>query len=100
MQDNNIIDVQVCPDDVPCVEVTDELPSAMEMAKNLMRDGTTILKGALGGNKTLADDSLREHRWAICEACPMLQNNRCTKCGCFMKVKVAFAATKCPLKKW
>lgn len=99
MQDNNIIDVQVCPEDEPCVDGVD-MPTVGEMAKNLFRDGSNIVKNALSGNKTMADDATREHRWSICQACPMLQNDRCTKCGCFMKIKVAFASTKCPLEKW
>ena len=89
-------DDKICPDEIPCVE----MPSAMDMAKNLMKDGSAILKNALSGNQTIADDEVREHRWAICQACPKLHNDRCTECGCFMKIKVAFTTTACPLEKW
>jgi len=88
----------ICPQE-DCVPKED-LPSVMEMAKNLATDGTKIIKNALSGNKTLIDDTVREHRWSVCQTCPRLQNDRCLECGCFMKVKVAFQTSVCPLNKW
>lgn len=90
---------QICPQQEDCVP-REELPSVMEMAKNLTRDGTKIIKNALSGNNTLVDDDTRIQRWAICQECPLLQNDRCMQCGCFMKVKVAFQTSVCPLGKW
>jgi len=89
---------QICPQE-DCVPKED-LPSAIEMAKNLMRDGTKIVSNALSGNKTLVEDNIRNTRWAICQQCPKLLNDRCVECGCFMKVKVAFQTSVCPLGKW
>jgi len=88
----------ICPQE-DCVP-KEELPSVMEMAKNLAADGTKIIKNAISGNKTLVDDDIREQRWSICQQCPRLQNDRCLECGCFMKVKVAFQTSKCPLENW
>lgn len=99
MTDNNeIIDVTICPEE-ECAEEL-KLPGMLDMAKNLMKDGTKIVSNALSGNKTLVDDTTREHRWSICQSCPKLLDNRCTECGCFMKVKVAFVSSKCPIDKW
>ncbi len=89
----------ICPEEVDCVD-TEQLPSIMEMAKNLMKDGGNIINNAIKGNNTLVDDDTREQRWSTCQTCPRLQNDRCLECGCFMKVKVAFATSKCPLEKW
>jgi len=89
---------QICPQE-DCVPKED-LPSIMEMAKNLAGDGSKIIKNALSGNKTLVGDDIREHRWTICQSCPRLQSDRCLECGCFMKVKVAFSTSKCPMDKW
>lgn len=89
----------ICPQESDCVD-ENELPTAMEMAKNLMKDGTAIIKNAFSGNKTLVDDGERVRRWNICTECPRLQNERCLECGCFMKVKVAFQTSKCPLGNW
>lgn len=93
--DNN----QICPEETPCVD-TKEMPTVFDMAKNLMGDGTKIVKNALQGNSTLVDDDTRTHRWSICQSCEFLSNDRCSKCGCFMKVKVAFVTSKCPVEKW
>lgn len=89
---------QICPQE-DCVP-EEALPSLMTMAKNLTSDGVKIVKNAMAGNKTLVEDSVREHRWSTCLKCPRLQNDRCLECGCFMKVKVAFQPSVCPLGKW
>jgi hypothetical protein len=98
MDNNDIIDIEICKEE-DCVE-EHNLPTAMEMAKNLMRDGSSIIGNAIRGNPTLVSDEVRDHRWNTCTGCPFLQNNRCSKCGCFMKVKVAFQTSKCPENKW
>jgi len=102
MSENNIIDVQICPEEENCLGDIDKasMPSVMQMAKNLMSDGSKVISNALQGNKTLASDAIREHRWSTCLSCEHLQENRCSKCGCFMKVKVALATSKCPIDKW
>lgn len=89
---------QICPQE-DCVP-KEALPSAIQMAKNLTSDGSNIIKNALSGNKTLVTDEVREMRWSTCTSCPRLQNDRCLECGCFMKIKVAFVTSKCPLEKW
>lgn len=89
---------EICPQE-DCV-AKEELPTAMEMAKNLMRDGTAIVKNAFTGNRTLVGDEERVRRWSTCTDCSRLQDERCLECGCFMKVKVAFQVSKCPLGKW
>lgn len=90
---------EICPQPDDCAEEL-KMPGMLEMAKNLMKDGGNIIGNALKGNSTLLSDEEREARWSICQSCPFLQNDRCTKCGCFMKVKVAFKTSKCPMEKW
>ncbi len=47
-----------------------------------------------------------DERLAICQACPFLQNNHCTKCGCAcveqnrLINKLALATERCPEGKW
>lgn len=93
-------DTKICPDEVTDCVSKDELPGMLEMAKNLAQDGSKIIKNALSGNRTLVDDEVRKHRWSTCGDCDRLQNDRCLECGCFMKVKVAFNTSICPLGKW
>ena len=53
----------------------------------------------IGGGSVKRD--CEEKRWAHCKGCTFLtKNNRCTKCGCFMKVKVKFKKAKCPIGIW
>lgn len=96
--ESDIVDVTICPQE-ECMDEQD-MPTAIEMAKNLLRDGGNIIGNALKGNSTLVSDEVRDQRWNTCLSCPFLQNNRCTQCGCFMKVKVAFHTSKCPESKW
>lgn len=90
---------EICPQEELCAEEL-KLPGMLDMAKNLIKDGTKIAENALSGNKTLVDDSVRESRWTTCQTCPKLQNDRCIECGCFMKIKVAFVTSKCPIGNW
>ena len=47
-----------------------------------------------------------DERLAICQACPFLQNDHCTQCGCAcveqnrLINKLALATEKCPERKW
>jgi hypothetical protein len=43
-----------------------------------------------------------KERLDICYTCPEFQQRmqRCSKCGCFMKMKVVLEKAKCPLGKW
>lgn len=96
--EKDIIDVTICPEP-KCVDEA-ELPSAFEMAKNLLKDGSKIISNAVKGNTTLVSQEVRDTRWSTCQSCPLLVNDRCTSCGCFMKVKVAFQTSVCPEGKW
>jgi len=43
----------------------------------------------------------RKRRWEICLSCPALTpKGRCTKCGCYMRLKTKLAGQICPLDKW
>jgi hypothetical protein len=93
-------EMKICPDQVTdCVDEK-QLPSTLQMLKNLMEDSTKIVTNAVQGNSTLVDDGVRGQRWSTCQTCEFLLKDRCTKCGCFMKVKVAFQTSKCPEGKW
>ena len=46
------------------------------------------------------DEEVLKMRWDICSSCEFLNNNKCDKCGCFMKVKHKLAMASCPIGKW
>lgn len=39
-------------------------------------------------------------RLALCQACESLQNGMCAQCGCFVEVRAAKRAQRCPIGKW
>ena len=52
-------------------------------------------------NNMLYDEDVLKMRWDACSSCEFLMdNNRCKKCGCFMKVKHKLAMASCPIGKW
>lgn len=47
------------------------------------------------------DEKVLEKRWSLCSSCEFLNDdNRCEKCGCFMKVKHKLSQASCPVGKW
>ena len=49
----------------------------------------------------LTDSKTREDRLNVCKSCESLVAGvKCTKCGCFVNVKVVFLSMKCPDNKW
>jgi hypothetical protein len=48
-----------------------------------------------------ADVDIIVSRINYCKNCPFITPKfRCTKCGCFMKLKTTLAHAKCPIGKW
>ena len=46
------------------------------------------------------DEEVLKMRWDLCSGCEFLNDNKCEKCGCFMKVKHKLAMASCPVGKW
>ena len=49
-----------------------------------------------------SDKELIESRLAICNTCPFFDKKRakCTKCGCYMKLKTTLRKAHCPMGHW
>lgn len=56
----------------------------------------------LDPNMPRSTKELMESRLAICAECPFFLkgSKRCSKCGCFMKLKTSLEQAKCPVHKW
>ena len=72
------------------------VPVSIETAKGLTRAGRDIFL------RRFVEDDVKELRMDICMVCPSWEHtsNRCTECGCQMRVKVSLRSSECPLKKW
>jgi hypothetical protein len=73
----------------------DKLKLALESAKD-------IIKEAVDTGEVRADNEVINNRNSICEMCEEFINysRKCRVCGCYMDLKLAFKATKCPINKW
>jgi len=62
---------------------------------------TSTVKGAtLGIAHALGGFIDPSKRLDICKTCPLFENNRCRKCGCFLQAKARIKNEKCPEGKW
>ena len=76
-------------------EAEGEVQEVVKSQKFDMRGMSDRLK-----NVMLHDQDIIDKRWDICKGCEFLNNNKCEKCGCFMKVKTRVATARCPVGKW
>lgn len=49
-----------------------------------------------------SDRELIESRLEICNTCEFFRKRtaKCTRCGCFMKLKSTLKQARCPMHKW
>lgn len=83
----------------PFPEVNAELPS---LASRVWNFAGAMTHWAASGFPTRSQEQIEE-RMAICQACPLLQNNVCQKCGCSVDGlinKLAVATEACPDGRW
>jgi len=78
------------------------MPSALQMAKNLAKTTFDTVKSVSQGNPMNISDEQAASRKAICNDCSFFNKmqERCSKCGCYMKVKTYLKAAVCPVGKW
>ena len=76
-------------------EAEGEVREVVKSQKFDMRGMSDRLK-----NVMLHDQDIIAKRWDICQGCEFLNDNKCDKCGCFMKIKTRVATARCPVGKW
>lgn len=74
------------------------VPSLATQAKGFIKSAAHVAASALRGNPIAATPAVVDFRRTTCEACPRfnLSTERCSLCGCPLKIKPWFAAAKCP----
>jgi hypothetical protein len=77
-------------------------PSVPQMAKNLGNDVIKAVQNIAAGNPVISNDSEANRKKSICNSCEFFnsQQDRCTKCGCYVAVKVYLKSSFCPIGKW
>ncbi len=77
-----------------------EFPPVTTQIKNASSALIRATGALLSGERVKAPESVIEARKAICGACEFLRDNRCVKCGCQYRAKIALNTERCPLGKW
>ena len=79
-----------------------KLPSHLQKIKNVVSTAVDVVKETIKGTSVKADVALTTTRLKTCMSCEFyIQNrDRCSKCGCKMKIKTSLTASKCPVGKW
>ena len=69
------------------------------LAKNLATAAVSEAKAILAHQPPVsAEEAAR--RLSICQGCEFFANDRCAKCGCYLRHKTAWRAQHCPINKW
>jgi len=73
-------------------------PSTIQMAKNLAESTVKHVKSGL----LKVTEEERQKRLDICSDCEFYipKEDRCGKCGCYMKSKSTWKTGQCPIGKW
>jgi hypothetical protein len=79
-----------------------DYPDFWEQIEGFKKFAESVNQGAKEGKGILVPEEVSKLRLEECGRCDYYdkQQNRCKKCGCYMKVKVKFVNTSCPVGKW
>lgn len=89
----------------PKGKVSEDYPQEVEidifsMAKGFAKAVVNETK-AVVRKQPMVETSESTRRIDICKKCSFFINgNKCSKCGCFMKLKTRLRTGKCPIGKW
>jgi len=78
-------------------------PSLSNQVKNLSKFTFEVVKNTVSispPESVFLSSEEERKRFDICLSCQYYENGRCSQCGCFMKVKVKFSTSKCPVGLW
>lgn len=80
-----------------------ELPSLKQMAAELLTSAKSVIETLASKGIVLTTEEKAIYRYkGHCESCEFFikDQSRCSRCGCYMKVKVWIESMKCPANKW
>lgn len=69
---------------------------------------TNVVADTIFGTAEMSSSDKREKRLEICKKCPNIVKlplgingtGNCSKCGCFVDMKVKYEKSRCPVFKW
>jgi hypothetical protein len=80
---------------------TKSLPPTTQLVKNFTKAVASEVKAVIRKAPPISQEE-RTRRLEICHSCEFFraEDERCSKCGCFMKYKTAWRSQHCPVGKW
>lgn len=78
------------------------MPSTGQMIRNIGGSIVKNIQSVAAGNPLNISEDEKEKRLNICRSCEFfeLSDERCSKCGCYLKIKTYLKAEKCPVGRW
>jgi hypothetical protein len=78
------------------------MPSIGQQMKNVGNSIVKTVQSVAAGNPLNISDIEKDKRLSVCKTCEWynVSQERCSKCGCFLKVKTYLKAERCPIGKW
>ena len=78
------------------------MPSTGQMIRNVGGSIVRTVQSVAQGNSLNISDADKEKRLSICKSCEFYDagQERCSRCGCYLKVKTYLKAEKCPVGRW
>lgn len=77
-------------------------PPFRQMVQNVGESVVKNVQSVIAGNPLNVSDEEKNRRLSICNSCEFFirDQERCSKCGCYMAVKTYLKAESCPVGKW
>ena len=66
-----------------------------EVYEKLIVEGLKVLPA-----EDLADEEVTSKRLSVCKDCEKINQGTCLACGCYVEIRAALKAGKCPYSKW
>jgi hypothetical protein len=78
------------------------LPPFKQMVQNVGQSVVRNVQSVVDGNALNVSDNEKDRRLSICRSCEFFikEQERCSKCGCYMAIKTYLKAESCPVGKW
>ena len=78
------------------------MPSTGQMIRNVGGSIVRTVQSVAHGNALNISEADKEKRLSICKSCEFFDaaQERCAKCGCYLKIKTYLKAEKCPINRW
>ena len=76
------------------------MPPITQQIKNVSNAVGRVVKAVFNNQKIKASDEEIKRREIICNGCEYLNGKKCSRCGCYYKIKITLETEHCPEKKW